>query len=514
MQGLLQARAYPHPVETVELIETHISWVLLTGEFAYKIKRPIHYRFVDMRSAVHRAYLCREELRLNRRFAPELYLQVCSITLDSGDARIDGTGAAVEHAVQMRQFAKGEELRELLAEDAITPSALEVFGHDVARIHARLPVARDQHPLGHPDAWRHIALDNIAECLQVAEATGQAEHSLMLEVQGRLLAEIEHARPLRVRRRGAGRVRECHGDLHAGNVVRHGGQLLAFDCLEFDPALRWIDVADEIAFLLVDLEFFQRPACGHAFLSAYLTESGDYQAARLLGLFKAHRALVRARVTALCAQPRRTGRSDASSQFHEYLECARRALEIHAPFLILMCGLSGSGKTWLARQLAPPLAAMHLRSDIERRRGHHGSDVASRGPRHSAEGLYSTEAMKEVYERLLACTADLLAGGYTAIVDATFARREDRERFRILSKEVGAKCCIAYCHAPDSVLQHRIVDRLARGDDPSEADLEVLSWQRERFQRPDSSEADMVVEVLTTESDAVERLLRILPQRG
>ena len=305
LHALLYRRAYPHPVRAVDLIETHISWVLLTGRFAYKIKRPVHYDFVDLRSSEQRRALCHEEVRLNRRFAPELYLEVATIRERKGEARIGGSGRIIEHAVRMREFDRSHELDALLAARRIEPAELETFGGELARLHERLPPARAGQEWGEPGAQIAGIKQNAAECAHAAAALGDSAtlHALR-GLQANLTAWADSAWPLLARRFAARRVRECHGDLHTGNIVRRGGRLLPFDCLEFDPALRWNDVAGEISFLLVDLEARQRPLHAQAFLAGYLTASGDYQACLLTPVFKAHRALVRAKIMALTAAAR------------------------------------------------------------------------------------------------------------------------------------------------------------------------------------------------------------------
>ncbi len=496
LHALLYPRAYPHPVRAVELIETHISWVLLTGRFAYKIKRPVHYSFIDLRSAEERRLLCHEEVRLNRRFAPELYLGVRAIRRRRGEARIGGAGRVIEHAVRMRQFPHSQELDALLERRRIEPSELETFGAALAGVHERLPVAQAGQKWGRPAAQLAGIRHNAAECERAAAMLGDAAAARVRALRVRLEAWADAALPLLKRRFTAGRVRECHGDLHAGNVVRRGARLLPFDCLEFDPALRWIDVADEVSFLLADLEARQRPLHARAFLGGYLTASGDYQACLLLPVFRAHRALVRAKVMALTAAAGGTGAAAAAEarRSHErYLECAQRALAPQRPTLVLMCGLSGSGKTWVAQRLAPALRAVHLRSDIERKRLA-GLPPAARSRSAVAQGLYAREVTLAVYERLAECATDTLAGGYTAIVDATFGAAEDRARFRTLAARLGLDTCIIYCHAPREVLEARIRERQRRANDPSEANVEVLHWQERHFTAPAAHEAQIVLD--------------------
>jgi hypothetical protein len=489
LHGLLAPAAYPHPVESVELVQTHISWVLLTGRYAYKIKRPVCYDFLDLRSAGRRAFLCREELRLNRRFAPDLYLDVCDITLENGEARIGGTGVIVERAVRMLQFEREDELDRLLAAGRIEPAALEEFGRSLANIHERLPVAPADSHWGRADRVRSIVLDNLEQCQRAS--TTQDGASRLGALRRELSDCLEQLAPWLEQRRAAGHVRECHGDLHARNVVFRDGRLLAFDCLEFSDAFRWIDVAEEVAFLVADVEARGCRDHAHGFLDGWLAESGDFAACRVLNLYRAHRALVRAKVAAL---------GQAGREFESYLSVTQAALSPGKPFLALLTGFSGSGKTWLARRLAPRLRAIHLRSDVERKRLAGLSETA-RTASPIRQGLYAPEMSARLYEHLAACAAEIASGGYPVIVDAAFGRREERARFRALGNRLGVPLCLLHCQASPDILRERILRRHATGADASEADLDVLRWQQEHHEPVAAEEGFASLEVDTSADD-------------
>lgn len=504
LASLLNPHAYPHPAERIELIETHISWVLLAGEFAYKIKRPVCYPFIDQRAAERRRFLCEEELRLNRRFAPELYLEVSPIVRVEGAARIGGKGPAFEYAVRMRRFDHAEELDRLLETRRIGPAELEAFGRELAAIHARLPVAPEAESWGRPSEVRALMVRNLEECAEASAVFDRREQVLAL--RGALADRLATVASVMTARRAAGRIRECHGDLHSRNVVRIGSRLIAFDCLEFDPALRWIDVADEVALLSSDLLARGRPVRAHAFRSGYLAESADYRACRVLRLYQGHRALVRAKVAGIAAadQAEAAERDRLREEHAALLECARDSFngDLERPVLLLMSGLSASGKTWLARLLAPRLNAVHLRSDVERKR-RAGLDALA--PSHSglATGLYTPKASEAVYRDLAGAAEDVLAGGYTAIVDATFLRRSQRARFAELARRLGVPLHLASCEAPPAVLRARITARR----DASEADRTVLDWQMGHREPVTADEGIDSFEVDPTDADALEKTL-------
>ncbi len=513
LQGLLRPSAYPHPVVAVEVVETQLSWVLLAGERAYKIKRPVVYPFVDFSKLDDRRHFCAEELRLNRRFAPELYLEVCTITGHGAEARIGGNGPPVEFAVVMHVFDRREALDRLVSDKRISVPELEDFGRRLARLHTQLPTLPRDRDAGQPVVVSAAIARNARECADLSIAFGTAERVTTLAAA--LAREADVRTAALAWRAQTGAFRECHADLHLSNVVRINDQLLPFDCLEFEPVFRWIDVAQDIAFFDADMRGYGEPQLAGAFLNAYLAESGDYHACTVLPLYVADRALVRAKVMALLASiAKDQGSSEVqrlSVRHAGYLDVAERSLRAVTPRCIMMTGLPGSGKSWLAARLALDLEAVHIRSDIERKRL---AGLAATEHSHSPlnGGLYASEHTDAVYRRMEHCATEVLSGNRTVIVDANYGRRHQRAALAKLCTLLAVPLCVVECAAPAPELRQRIKNRSSLANDASEADLSVFESQLAQRQPIVSDERLIVISADTTRADVEVSVLHVLQQ--
>ncbi len=517
--GLLNADAYPHAIVTpVRVIETHISWVLLTGPYAYKIKKPLRLSFLDYSSLVRRRTCCEEELRLNRRYAPDLYLGLASVRGAAAAPRVDlddsGEGEAIEYAVRMRQFDPRDELNALLAGHDVAGPEMVALGALVAGFHAKAITVDPAQPYGRADVVRRVILDNFGELRRLPEAAAWTGDLATLEHW----VEQTHLRlgSLIEARRTAGRVRECHGDLHCGNVVRWQGALTPFDGIEFEPALRFVDVMNDLAFLTMDLAAHGRRDLRSAVLQAWTQSLGDFGGLPLLPLFEVYRALVRAKVAALRALQEAAGspeRARDCASAAAYLQWAMARTREAPPSLALTCGLSGSGKTTLARALAERLGWLHVRSDVERKR------LAGLGPLEDSRsppdaGLYTRECTQRTYERLLECAEHALRGGESILVDAAFLKRDERRRMLELARHLRVPAAVLHCAAPVAVLRERVAERAQSRRDASEAGLDVLARQPGFWEEFDVDERAHVVSADTTAPDAVEAALCSLRERG
>ncbi|MDP2811172.1 MAG: AAA family ATPase [Rhodocyclaceae bacterium] len=448
--ALLDPARSPLPAP-VELVETHISWVLMAGDFAWKFKKPVTLPFLDYGSAEKRRAACSAEVRLNRRYAPDLYL---------GIVEFDG-----EPAVKMRRFPEAQRLDHVCARGELTPTHLSGLARTLADFHDAATVAPAGARFGEPEQVLAPALENFDELERLLPSAG----AHLGPLKAWTLAEFGRQCETFGRRKAAGRIRECHGDLHLGNLVLLDGRATPFDCIEFNEDFRWIDVASEIAFVWIDLIDHGRPGLACWLLNEWLAASGDFDALSVLRFYAVYRALVRAKVAAI--------RGDAV-EAGEYLAMATRLAVPPALTFTLTHGLSGCGKTRAstARLLAVPDAStIRLRSDVERKRLFGlPPDADSRSAPDG--GIYTTEATERTYRRLLELSEAALSAGWPVIVDAAFLKRAEREDFRKLAARLGAPFDILAPAAPVEELRRRIQARQGTGD-ASEATLAVLEKQ-------------------------------------
>lgn len=467
---------YDHAAGPVRVIETHISYVVLTGEFAYKIKKPLDLGFLDFSSLDKRLHVCCEEVRLNRRLAPAVYLDVVPITGSPAAPRVNGAGEAFEYAVKMRQFPPDATLDRLDVQGGMTDRHVEAIAAAAARFHLQdCERAAADSPWGNPEnVWRPVAQN----FLQIAPRLEAAADRRQLDAL-QAWSETEHARlaPLMAARKRNGFVRECHGDLHLGNLAWVDDQLLVFDCLEFNPELRWIDIQSEVAFCYMDL--LQR---GHAdwawlFLNIWLEQTGDHAGLALLRYYAVYRALVRAKVAAIrTGQTAGAERDAAFAELRALLDLATTLTRPLPVRLDITHGLSGSGKTTATRALMQTPGAIRLRSDVERKRLA-GIDALAKSGSGVGQQLYAADATRRTYAHLARLAGEIVDAGWPVIVDATFTARWQRDLLREQARSRSVAFHILDFPVPMTTLRERISQRARAGGDASEADLDVLQHQ-------------------------------------
>ncbi len=505
-EALRHESAYPHATGRIEVVETHISWIFLTESFAYKVKKRVYLGFLDFSTLEKRRYFCNEELRLNQRLCPEIYLAVVPVVQSGTSFFIDGEGDIVDYAVKMVRFDRKMELDRMLSSGMLNTMHVDILSSLIAGFHQSIPAVSVETGFGHPD---NLIKPMLANFTHTEPAASNRPEAIRLESIKRWTRE-EHQRltPLFVERQRGGFIRQCHGDMHTGNMVWWKNRIFIFDCIEFNDNLSIIDVISDLAFLFMDLEHAGYPAFAWRLLNSYLLETGDYGALPLLRFYAVYRAMVRAKVTAIrYTQTTEQSTLEKILQEHlSYLQLAEHYTHKPKPLMILTSGVSGSGKTTLSRDIAQTLHCVHIRSDIERKRLA-GLKALERSDKAAGASLYSEEQSRLTYKRLLDVAALCIADDLRVIVDATFLTAESRRMFIELASNRNCPCKILYFHAPKEVLMERVQKRWLMGNDASEANSKVLALQLEKFEPFTREEEAIAIRINTAETVDLEGIV-------
>lgn len=496
---------YPHPVEQFQLIETHISWVILTGPFAYKIKKPVNFGFLDFSELEARQHFCQEELRLNQRLTQGLYLEVLTISGSESAPQLGGTGPAIEYALKMRQFPQSQLLTEVLARGELNNSHIDALAEQIAHFHLQAPKVPSEHPLGSPEAVMAPVRQNFEQARGMLSDKADLTQLEALEAW----AESSFARlePLLAQRKALGFIRECHGDIHLGNVTLLDDQVVLFDCIEFNEPFRMTDTVADAAFLAMDLEDRGLPALARRFICLWLEHTGDYAALELLNFYKAYRAMVRAKVSlfSLAHQTTTEGRETTLKQYRSYAALAESYSAIPAPFLAITHGVSAVGKSHVAMRLVEGLGAIRLRSDLERKRLFGEQPENQQGQ--LASGIYSQKASYATYQHLHQLASAGLRAGYPVVIDATYLKQAQREAARKIAEELAMPFLILDCHAPEAVIAQWLEQRQQAGNDPSDATLAVVQAQQANREPLTENEQSYSKRIDTHDSDSLLSLI-------
>ncbi len=492
---------YPHPVSEILLLQTHISWVILTGDWAYKLKKPVNFGFVDFSTLERRHAACLEEVRLNRRTAPSLYDGVVALVDGFDGPQFGGNGTILEYAVRMRQFIQADLFEQCLARNELTVESVDHLAQAVAELHRLAAVASPESHFGSPELIRSTVQACLDELAKTSLSDDVREQLAPLNVW--VMEEWQRLNSSFLMRKEQGWIRECHGDLHLGNIVMYRRKPTLFDCLEFNPNLRWIDAISDVAFLVMDLHDRGASRLAWRALNVWLEQTGDYQGLHVLKYYLAYRALVRAKVASI-----RLRQSELSSEEQQrqlgllksYVELATTLTNSGRSAIVIMHGVSGSGKSFVARKIAETFGAVQIRSDVERKRLM-GAWPTNPSIPPAGNEMYSSETSRQTYLQLQSLARTVVASGYPVLIDAAFLKQSDRLEFASLATELGVPFIIVACHAPVAVMQERVSQRHQIGHDPSDADITVLHHQLATAEPLTSLELHSTIDLDTNTSD-------------
>ena len=494
IESLRDPTRYSHAVEQVDVIETHISWILLTGEFAYKVKKPVNFGFLDFTTLEQRRHCCEEEVRLNQRLAPDIYIGLVPIGGSCEAPKLEAHDDIIEYAVKMYQFDPELRLDRLLQRHLFETHWIDLLAEQIADFHQRLPIVAQDSPWGEPDTLWEVVADNYRHI--PPDYLTADDWALLQQLSARTAENFRTLEGLMRQRKREGHVRECHGDLHLANINLFHDQLRLFDCIEFNLEFRWIDTISDLAFLLMDLEANQQFRWANRCLNLYLELTGDYSALPLLNFYKAYRSMVRAKVAMLGPKP------DVAGCRH-YLKLTEHYCRERTPAVFLMHGVSGSGKSYLSERLAEEATGViRIRSDVERKRLYRELSLQGRSLR-----LYGAEMNSRTFQHLLETSTLMLKAGYSVVIDATFIHQRTRNAYVELASALDLPVRIISCHCEQNLIEARLKRRQEAGLDPSDANVEVMREQMSVMQPLSSEEQLITLPVDTRDDEAIEQLM-------
>lgn len=504
---LLDPKTYPHPVDVITTLETHISIVFLTGQFAYKLKKPVDFGFLDFSTLEKRKKFCQLEVQLNRRTAPDLYLGVYQLNFQASNTKqnssveiqpFDNNSNADEYIVKMRQFDPNSVLGRMLKEDSVELSddIIEKLAQQIAQFHSRAENVALESELGEPKTQLQPMLDNFPSLEKTfLDESTQVKLATMHDWT---LKKFDVLKPLLIERKKSGFIKACHGDLHLDNIALIDDEPLLFDGIEFNEHFRWIDVISDLAFLLSDLDFRNHRAASLQLLSSYLSKTLDYNALYLLNFYRTYRTMVRAKITALRGQQLAPGYEQeiVLNTSKDYINQALNYLENnHSPKCILLQGVSGSGKSFFANQLnhsLPELGAISINSD-RIRKSLYGIESTERINEAEKSSLYSVEMNQKTYAAMLKHAQTALLAGFNVIVDATFLKLAHRKKFYDMARELGAKNYLIHLSITEEEAKTAIKYRQQLNNNPSDADSSIMARQLKTIELPLQTENALIL---------------------
>jgi aminoglycoside phosphotransferase family enzyme/predicted kinase len=494
IQQMLEPTFYPHLVkEPIQLIQTHASFVFLTGSFVYKLKKPVNFGFLDYSTLEKRHHFCQEEFRMNQRTAPDIYLEVLPISQINNKFQLADATSPVEYTLKMRQFPENALFIEMFEQGKLTEKHLENLGHIVANFHAHCPSNDYIRSFGDTEQIGEAINQNYEQSQKYIDGPQtQQQFDETKQYTDNLLNQHQDLFKVRVQQ---DKIRECHGDLHLKNIALVNDQIILFDCIEFNESFRFVDVMYDVAFTVMDLDARQRPDFSNVFLNTYLEQTGDWEGGQVLPFYLSRQAYVRAKVTSLLLDDPNVPQAEKEKAFESaknYYELAWKYTQNQQGQLILMSGLSGSGKSTVAKKLARQINAIHIRSDAVRKHLA-GIPLSQRG----GDEIYTPEMTQKTYTRLLELGIKLANLGWTVILDAKYDRQVLRQPALEQAKTHQLPVKILYCDAPIKILRERLNQRIG---DIADATADLLASQQNAAEPFSKAEQPNVIVLDTTQN--------------
>jgi aminoglycoside phosphotransferase family enzyme/predicted kinase len=490
---MLDPATYNEQTKTVECIQTHISYLFLTEQFVYKIKKPVDFGFLNFTTLDRRRFYCNEEIRLNRRLSPDIYISVVEVRDTEKGIRIGFDGNIMEYAVKMKRLPASHMLDRLLAENRVTPLDIKRIASVIAEFHLNAEKSSEIDSYGSIDSITRNWEENFS---QIAKFIGETIDNADLKIiKDWVTTFTKENNDLFIKRVNDGFIRDGDGDLHLENICL-GEKVWIFDCIEFNNRFRCGDTASDLAFLLMDLDFHNHRPFSKLLLDEYVKISNDFEMLPLIDYYKIYRAMVRGKVASLQLRDpdiSPEAKKTALLKAKRYFRLAKGyVFSQHLPLtLFITCGLMGSGKSFIGKAINFELGVELLQSDVLRKELA-GLPLGSRRDDDFATGLYAPEAVQRVYSGLKQLADQKLASGESVIVDASFRNRLDRDEFKALATQHGAQCVIIYTFATEELCHERLDSRSLHTEEPSDGRWELFKRQKELFEQPAKDEGPII----------------------
>ncbi|MFW6014572.1 MAG: AAA family ATPase [Candidatus Nanoarchaeia archaeon] len=503
---------YDDSTTKVEHKQTHISHVFLTKDFVYKVKKPVNFGFLDFETLEKRKFYCEEEVRLNKRLCPELYLGVIPITNDNG-LSLNGSGKTVEYAVKMKRMPEETIMKHLLKNDKVSYKEIKKIANILSEFYKNVNCSENIDNYGKPEMLKQATDQNFEQTEKYVDYIfdGQS-YEFIKNATNRFFIKNKELFEIRIKN---SKIKEGHGDLHSGNIFIHNGQVCIFDCVEFNKSFRCGDVANDIAFLAMDLEYFNKCNLAKYLIQKYVDFTHDYNIYALLDFYKCYRAYVRAKVTAfltedksLSAQKKEELKEEAKNYFQHAYEYAQ-IFDNQTPAVIISCGVTATGKSRWLKVASDIINAPVLRTDEIRKELFNMREDEKRDE-NFYKRYYSEASRQMVYDEIFTRAEKIVKNGGKLAIDATFIKAQNRKIAKELADKYGAEFIIIHTRANEETIKKRLEQRKKEKNNVSDANIDAYIYQSKNFEEPDEGK----VITLNTEKEDMENIKKLRAELG
>jgi len=485
-ENLKNPDSYKEDVESIDIHQTHISFVALTGKYAYKVKKPVDFGFLDFSTLDRRKKFCQEELRLNKRLCPDIYLDVVKITKKNDGIEFNGSGEIVDYAVKMREFSQKNIMKNLLFRDKITKETVDDICNILVDFYKKGENSDDIDKFGRVDIIKKNTDENFNQTKNMIGVTIKKDvYNFIKKETNNFLKEHKEIFDKRI---NDGFIHDCHGDLHSGNIVIEDDEIFIFDCIEFNKRFRYSDVASDIGFLAMDLDYQGFPYLSSHLIKRYIEKSNDEGIFDVINFYKCYRAYVRGKVIGFRLNDDNISnkeKNDIKKIAGRYYDLAYYYAKLfsnadYKKTVFITSGLTGTGKTTISDKISVDYDAYIISTDMIRKELA-GIDKYERHHVEYNKGLYSPERMEETYNKVIEKAENQLKKDRNVVLDATFKTKKHRKMVKKMAEKNNSRFIILHCDCPEDVVKKWLDERVKKKS-VSDGRWEIYVKQKDSFE--------------------------------